>query len=58
MLKNNKNIKANEVVKIIKPVIIGPEKSGKTCLMLQLYENKFDENYLCTIGVDFRPMYY
>ena len=35
-------------------LIIGASGSGKTSLLLRFIEDKFADNYLCTIGVDFK----
>jgi small GTP-binding protein len=34
--------------------LIGESNTGKTSLLLRFSENIFTENYLCTIGVDFK----
>jgi Ras-related protein Rab-1A len=39
---------------MFKVVLIGASASGKTSLLLRFIEEKFSENYLCTIGVDFK----
>jgi small GTP-binding protein len=35
-------------------VLIGDSNTGKTSLLLRFAENIFTDNYLCTIGVDFK----
>jgi Ras-related protein Rab-1A len=39
---------------LIKLILIGSSGVGKTSILTQFAENKFSENYLTTIGVDFR----
>lgn len=39
---------------LFKIVLIGESNTGKTSLLLRFSENVFTENYLCTIGVDFK----
>lgn len=39
---------------LIKLILIGSSGVGKSSLLMQFAENKFSENYLTTIGVDFR----
>lgn len=39
---------------LFKIVLIGESNTGKTSLLLRFAENTFSENYLCTIGVDFK----
>ena len=39
---------------LYKIVLIGDSNTGKTSLLLRFSENMFSENYLCTIGVDFK----
>lgn len=47
--------KANtEFDALYKIVLIGESNTGKTSLLLRFSENIFSENYLCTIGVDFK----
>jgi GTP-binding protein of the ras superfamily involved in termination of M-phase len=41
----------NEVV--IKVGMVGDSEVGKTSLMVKYVENKFDEDYICTLGVNF-----
>jgi len=37
----------------IKVGMVGDSEVGKTSLMVQYVENKFDEDYICTLGVNF-----
>ena len=37
-----------------KVVIIGKSAVGKSCLLVRFVEDRFDTNYLSTIGVDFQ----
>ena len=39
---------------LVKLILIGGSGVGKSSLLMQFSENKFNENYLTTIGVDFR----
>lgn len=39
---------------LIKLILIGSSGVGKTSILTQFADNKFSENYLTTIGVDFR----
>jgi small GTP-binding protein len=39
---------------LIKLLIIGESAVGKSCLLLRFAENKFTENFLTTIGIDFK----
>lgn len=45
---------ALEFDSLFKIVLIGESNTGKTSLLLRFAENHFSENYLCTIGVDFK----
>lgn len=38
----------------MKLILIGGSGVGKSSLLMQFAENKFTDNYLTTIGVDFR----
>lgn len=39
---------------LLKLILIGSSGVGKSSILMQFAENKFTENYLTTIGVDFR----
>eukprot|EP00347_Sterkiella_histriomuscorum_P002710 403367106 len=41
-------------ISVIKLIIVGHEKVGKSSLMLRYCDNEFTEQYLATIGVDFK----
>jgi len=43
---------------IIKFFFLGASRSGKSCTMTRLVENTFSENYIVTIGIDFRIKYF
>jgi len=38
---------------LVKVVLLGDSGTGKSCLLKQLCENKFDDGHVSTIGVDF-----
>ena len=44
----------NNSLKHFKVVIIGKSAVGKSCLLVRFVEDRFDTNYLSTIGVDFQ----
>ena len=44
----------NDKRKNFKVVIIGKSAVGKSCLLLRFVEDRFDTQYLSTIGVDFQ----
>lgn len=39
---------------LFKLVIVGNSSVGKSCLLLRFADDQFNENYMTTIGVDFR----
>eukprot|EP00698_Gefionella_okellyi_P014790 TRINITY_DN4112_c0_g1_i3.p1 TRINITY_DN4112_c0_g1~~TRINITY_DN4112_c0_g1_i3.p1 ORF type:complete len:456 (-),score=108.16 TRINITY_DN4112_c0_g1_i3:41-1408(-) len=39
---------------VIKTMLLGPDKAGKSSIMLRFADGLFSDNYLMTIGVDFR----
>jgi Ras-related protein Rab-1A len=39
---------------LFKLVIVGSSSVGKSCLLLRFADDQFNENYMTTIGVDFR----
>ena len=39
---------------VFKILTIGESGVGKTCLLIRYTENKFQKNYLTTIGIDFK----
>ena len=39
---------------LFKFVIVGNSAVGKSCLLLRFADDQFSDNYLTTIGVDFR----
>jgi GTPase SAR1 family protein len=43
-----------EYDQLVKLILIGGSGVGKSSLLMQFAENKFTDNYLTTIGVDFR----
>ena len=47
----NNNIKKTKNFKV---VIIGKSAVGKSCLLIRFIDDRFDTNYLTTIGVDFQ----
>ena len=44
----------NDVDYLFKILIIGNSGVGKSCLLLRFAENMFSDNYISTIGVDFK----
>jgi Ras-related protein Rab-1A len=45
---------ANDYDYLFKVLIIGNSGVGKSCLLLRFAENMFSDNYISTIGVDFK----
>ena len=39
---------------IYKLILVGPDNSGKSCLLLRYCDDVFTESYISTIGVDFK----
>ena len=39
---------------MIKVILIGDSGVGKSCILLRFADDKFNENFYATIGVDFR----
>ncbi len=52
--KNPKNFSPYDFDALYKIVLIGESNTGKTSMLLRFADNVFTENYLCTIGVDFK----
>lgn len=44
----------NHFDKLIKLVLIGDSSVGKTCLLLRFSDNRFPEEHMPTIGIDFK----
>jgi len=51
--KNQKN-EESEIDDRFKITLIGDSGAGKSCLLLRFSDNEFQENFIPTIGVDFR----
>jgi Ras-related protein Rab-1A len=52
--KNPKKFSPYEFDALYKIVLIGESNTGKTSMLLRFADEVFNENYLCTIGVDFK----
>mmetsp|Transcript_40516 Transcript_40516/g.39028 ORF Transcript_40516/g.39028 Transcript_40516/m.39028 type:complete len:92 (-) Transcript_40516:501-776(-) len=52
--KNPKNFSPYDFEALYKIVLIGESNTGKTSMLLRFADNVFNENYVCTIGVDFK----
>lgn len=52
--KGPKHLKSHDFDTLFKIVLIGESHSGKTSMLLRFSDNSFTDNYLCTIGVDFK----
>ena len=52
--KNPKNFSPYDFDALYKIVLIGESNTGKTSMLLRYSDNIFNDNYLCTIGVDFK----
>lgn len=46
--------RSREYDHLLKYVIVGDSSVGKSCLLLRFADDQFNENYMTTIGVDFR----
>ena len=46
--------RSREYDHLLKYVIVGDSSVGKSCLLLRFPDDQFNENYMTTIGVDFR----
>lgn len=44
----------NEYDYLVKVLLVGDERVGKSGLILRFAEDSFTENYISTIGVDFK----
>ena len=54
MKKGVRNFTPYEFDALFKVVLIGESNTGKTSMLLRYADNIFNDNYLCTIGVDFK----
>ena len=54
IVKNPKNFQPYDYGALFKVVLIGESNSGKTSMLLRFCDNMFSDNYVCTIGVDFK----
>lgn len=52
--KSKKTIKTKQFDYTFKVVMIGDSGVGKSCILLRFADDKFNENFYATIGVDFR----
>ena len=52
--RNPKKFSPYEFDALYKIVLIGESNTGKTSMLLRFADDVFNENYLCTIGVDFK----
>jgi GTPase SAR1 family protein len=52
--KNPKGFSSYDFDALYKIVLIGESNTGKTSMLVRFSDNSFTENYLCTIGVDFK----
>jgi Ras-related protein Rab-1A len=50
----NRGMAANDYDYLFKVLIIGNSGVGKSCLLLRFAEDMFSDNYISTIGVDFK----
>ena len=51
---NNSSSKPKDFDHLFKLVIIGDSGVGKSCILARFSDNIFSENYISTIGIDFR----
>lgn len=49
-----RNSKAQQYDYTFKVVLVGDSGVGKSCFLLRFADDKFNENFYATIGVDFR----
>lgn len=54
MIKSEINTRTTSEIGIIKILILGDSGAGKTSLMLRYSNNKFEKNYINTLGVEFK----
>ena len=54
MLQFQMTHRSREYDHLLKYVIVGDSSVGKSCLLLRFADDQFNENYMTTIGVDFR----
>jgi Ras-related protein Rab-1A len=52
--KNPKGFSPYDFDALYKIVLIGESNTGKTSMLVRFADSVFNENYLCTIGVDFK----
>ena len=52
--EKNQTNEESEIEYIFKITLIGDSGTGKSCLLLRFGDNAFEENFVSTIGVDFR----
>lgn len=52
--KNPRNFQPIDFDALYKIVLIGESNTGKTSMLMRFADNIFNDNYLCTIGVDFK----
>lgn len=52
--KNPKGFSPYDFDALYKIVLLGESNTGKTSMLVRFADSIFNENYLCTIGVDFK----